>query len=116
MLNRNELFEKMLTDTLRIFMSYDESTIEELLQNPHLIVKEQVAKIFDLNVIIHSNDHNPPHFHVISNDYKINAKFSIKTGEFLMGEIDSKNIKRIKAFYISPKGKIIMEKVWNKRL
>ncbi|MGM9478029.1 DUF4160 domain-containing protein [Pedobacter sp. GSP4] len=31
--------------------------------------------------MIYSNDHLPPHFHVKSNDLKIDAKFLITTGE-----------------------------------
>ena len=51
-----------------------------------------------------------------SNDLKIDAKFLIENGEFLSGKINSKNLKKIKAFYRIPKTKIILEKIWNKRL
>ncbi|MEJ7738113.1 MAG: DUF4160 domain-containing protein [Chitinophagaceae bacterium] len=109
------ILEKILTDVLHIYMSYEDSVIEELLVEPTLVKKEQVKKIDHLEVVIHSNDHNPPHFHVRSNDFKIDAKFSIETGEYLSGEIGSKDLKRIKAYYKSPKTKIVMEKIWNKR-
>jgi hypothetical protein len=96
-------------------MNYDDATIDKLLINPNGVEKELVKKIDDLEVIIYSNDHNPPHFHVKARGKNIDAKFLIETGEFLSGEIDSKNLKRIRAFYLSPKTKIIMQLIWNKR-
>ena len=46
---------------------------------------------------------------------KINAKFKIENCELISGELSSKEIKKIIAFYNSPKTKIIMEKIWNKK-
>lgn len=100
---------------LQVYMSYDDSFIEVLLADPNRGIKQRVERIKDLNIIIYSNDHNPPHFHVKTNDCKINAKFLIENGEYLSGEINSKNLKRIKAFYDSPKTKLIMKKIWKKR-
>lgn len=111
-----DILEKILTDILQIYMNYDDSVIEELLIEPNLAKKERVDKIDGLEVIIHSNDHNPPHFHVKTRDKIIDAKFSIETGEYLSGEIDSKNLKRIRAYYNSPKTKAVMQIIWNKRL
>ena len=113
--NRIELFEKILADILQVIMSYDDAFINRLLVQPNLAIKEQIARINDLEIKIYSNDHNPPHFHVTTKNYNINAKFSIETGEFLSGEIDSKNLKRIKVFYNSPKTQIVLNKIWNKR-
>jgi len=111
----NDILEKALTDILQIYMTYEESVIEELLIEPNLVKKERVDKIKDLEVIIYSNDHNPPHFHVKTKGKKIDAKFLIETGEYISGEIDSKNLKRIKAYYNSPKTKTVMQIIWNKR-
>jgi len=110
-----DILEKALTHNLQIYFGYEESVIDELLINPDLVKKERVAKINDLEIIIFTNDHNPPHFHVKSKNKKIDAKFLIETGEFMSGEIDSKNKKIITAFYNSPKTKIIMQIIWNKR-
>jgi len=85
------------------------------LLEPNVVQKEGVAKIDDLEIIIYTNDHNPSHFHVKTRERNIDAKFSIETGEYLSGEVDSKNLKRIKAFYLSPKTKILLEIIWNKR-
>ena len=112
----NNILEKVLSDILQIYMNYDDSDIEELLIEPNLAKKERVDKIDGLEVIIHSNDHNPPHFHVKTKDKKIDAKFLIETGEYISGEIDSKNLKRIQAYYNSPKTKIVMQIIWSKRL
>lgn len=111
-----DILEKILTDILQIYMSYDDSFIEELLIEPNLVEKERVTKINDLEVIIYTNDHSPPHFHVKTKDKSIDAKFLIETGEYMSGEIDSKNRKRIKAYYNSPKTKIVMDMIWNKRI
>ena len=108
------ILEKIIEDTLRIFLGYDDRTIDILLEHPNFASKERIAKIEHLEVLIYSNDHLPPHFHVKSNDLKINAKFAIETGEYLSGEISSKDAKKIKAFYHSAKGKIVMQLVWNK--
>ena len=111
-----EILEKILTHLLQVYMNYDDEVIEELLIEPNLARKERVGKIEGLDVHIYTNDHNPPHFHVKTKDKTIDAKFSIETGEYLSGEIDSKNLKRIKAFYLSPKTKLVLQKVWDKRL
>ncbi len=111
----DNILEKALTDILQTYFGYEDSVIDELLINPDLKKKERVEKINDLEVIIYTNDHNPPHFHVKTKDNKIDAKFLIETGEYIGGEIDTKNLKKIKAFYNSPKTKIIMQLVWNKR-
>jgi hypothetical protein len=110
-----EIILKALTDVLQIYFNYDDATIDELLIEPNLVKKERVAKIDDLEIIIYTNDHNPPHFHVMTKERNVDAKFSIETGEYLSGEIDAKNKKRIKAFYLSPKAKMLLE-IWNKRL
>lgn len=110
------ILEKILADILQVYMNYEESVIDELLSQPDLARKERVCKIDGLEVIIHTNDHNPPHFHVKTRDKEIDAKFSIETGEYLSGVIDSKNLKRIRVFYNSPKTKIILQKVWDKRM
>jgi hypothetical protein len=112
----DNILEKVLTDILQTYMNYDDSVIEELLIEPNLVKKERVGKIDGLEVIIYTNDHNPPHFHVKSRGKNIDAKFLIETGEYISGEIDSKNLKRIQAYYNSPKTKIVMQIIWSKRV
>jgi len=62
-------------------------------------IKKLVDKINNLKIHIYSNDHNPPHFHVLTDN--INASFNIKTGELIKGSIDPKDQKRINYFYES---------------
>ena len=109
-----DILEKIITDTLRIYLGYDDQTIQFLLDNPNSTSKERIEKIEHLEVWIYSNDHLPPHFHVKSNDLKIDAKFLINTGDYLTGEISSKDKKKVQAFYKSQKGKTILEMIWKK--
>jgi hypothetical protein len=110
------IFEKVLVSELSYYLALDDIILERCLRDSNLVYKERVNKIDDLEILIYSNDHNPPHFHVKSNDLKINAKFTIDSCELISGIANSKQIKRIKAFHLSPKGRILMEAIWNKRL
>lgn len=110
-----DIMEKILKDLLTYYLGLDDISLEKHLKEANLATKERVATINDLQIIIYSNDHNPPHFHVKSKDLKINAKFAIEKFKLLSGEISSKNLKKIKAFYLSPKGKIVLSTIWNKR-
>lgn len=110
----DDILLRAITDTLKTYLSYEDSYIEFLLENHNYFEKERVETIDNLEVIIYPNDHNPPHFHVKSKDLKIDAKFLIETGELYKGEISSKDLKKIKAFYQGPKGKILMGIIWKK--
>ena len=111
----NEILAKILTDLINQYWSYTDQQIDVMLQIKGYEIKEKVGRINDLNVIIYSNDHNPPHFHVISNDKKIDAKFTIENCEKISGELNSKQLRKIRAFYESPKTQILMEKILNKK-
>jgi hypothetical protein len=87
----SDIYEKILTDHLHTFLSYEDDIIDELLFNPNLAIKERVKKIENLEIIIYSNDHTPPHFHIKSNDFKINAKFLLKRANTSAGKLDQKN-------------------------
>ncbi|MFN6075782.1 MAG: DUF4160 domain-containing protein [Fluviicola sp.] len=107
--------EIILKDLLNYYLGLDDISLELHLKEINTATKERVATIDDLQVIIYSNDHNPPHFHVKTKNLQIDDKFKIEDCELISGEISSKNLKKIKAFYISPKGKIVLESIWNKR-
>ncbi|MBE3123024.1 MAG: DUF4160 domain-containing protein [Thermoplasmata archaeon] len=108
--------ERILADLLAYYLGLDDISLEKHLKEVNLATKERVQKIDNLEVRIYSNDHTPPHFHVKSKDMKIDAKFSIEKCELLSGEISSKNLKKINAFYQSPKGKLVLETIWKKRI
>ena len=112
---KTEIFEIILEPILESFMNIDFDFENKSLLIHNIETKERVATIRKMKILIYSNDHNPPHFHVISNDNTINAKFTIDTCELLSGKIDYKDIKRIKAFHKHPKTVIVMEKIWSKR-
>lgn len=111
-----KIFEKILADTLKDYLLLSDSEIEILLKLPECGIKERLGTIQDLQVIIYSNDHNPSHFHVKTKDLNINAKFKIEDCSLISGEISRKDMKKIKAFHLSPKGKVLMEKIWNKKI
>jgi hypothetical protein len=71
-------------------------------------IKKLVDRINNLKIIIHPRDHNPPHFHVLTDN--INASFSIHTGELIKGTIDPKDQKRIKYFYDNQKEHLL--EIW----
>lgn len=91
---KQDIMEKILTDFLAYYLGLDDISLERHLREENLATKERVQTINNLEVIIHSNDHNPPHFHIKSKDLQINAKFSIEKCELLKGEISAKNLKK----------------------
>lgn len=70
-----------------------------------------IESINHLYFVIRLNDHNPPHFHVLSKDRNINASFRISDGALWKGKINNKDRSRIKYFFDNNKDKLI--KYWN---
>lgn len=112
---KTEIFEKILEPVLDNFMNVDFDFENKSLLIDNVDIKERIATIRKMKIVIYSNDHNPPHFHVISSDNSVNAKFTIDTCELISGTISSKDIKRIQAFHRHPKTVIVLERIWNKR-
>ncbi|TSE03931.1 DUF4160 domain-containing protein [Aquimarina algiphila] len=104
-----EIFEKILTPILNAYFNEKIESIEKV-----IIDKERIGTVNNMEIRIYPNDHNPPHFHVISRDKKVNAKFKIENCNYISGEISGKEKRRIKSFYNDPKTIIVMTKVWNK--
>lgn len=111
---QDDILIKILEDELLIYLNYDDETINFLLEHPSVSIKERIGTVKDMKIIVYPNDHQPPHFHVKSNDHQIDAKFLIENCELIKGEISARNRKCIEAFWISEKGKIILERVWKK--
>lgn len=109
-----KIFEKILEDLLKYYLGLDDTSLVKHLNEPTLATKERVTTINDLQVKIYPNDHIPPHFHVVSKNQEIDAKFKIENCELISGSMSSKNLKKIKAFYEGTKGKAVLEKIWNK--
>jgi hypothetical protein len=77
-----------------------------------LEIKQLVERVRNLKIHIYSNEHNPPHFHVVSNCKTINAVFDLRTGVFLKGEINGKDERRVEYYHSQVKEKLI--EYWNK--
>jgi len=108
---KKDINEIVLKPILERYFSED---LEILLQG--IETRERIATLGKMQIIIYSNDHNPPHFHVKSRDGEIDAKFKIENGEYISGNINSNGKKRINAFYNDIKVKLRMKSIWNKRI
>jgi len=100
--SQNEVYGKIFSDLLNKYWQYSDDIIDTMLKIPGYEVKQLIEKVDDLIVVIYTNDHNPPHFHVVNKDKTINAKFKIENGDLISGKLTSKQLKKIKAFYQSP--------------
>jgi len=102
--------EKILGPILEYYMA---APYEDVVKN--IIGKERVGNVKNMQIVIYSNDHDPPHFHVMSKDKSVDAKFTIADCTYLSGEIGSKDIKRINAFHADMKTQVIMKMIWDKK-
>ena len=113
-LNRDELFASILTPILEYYFNIP--NIDKIEKG--LIIKDRFETVRNMQIIVYSNDHIPPHFHVKSKNGEINAKFKIENCEYISGKIENKDAKRIKAFYNDVKTQVVKDKlmaIWNKR-
>ena len=72
-------------------------------------IRQLVARVNGLKIVINSNEHPPPHFHVTSPN--VNASFSIEGCEKLEGSIRSQDLRKIK--YWHQHAKPLLIDVWN---
>ena len=66
------------------------------------VIKAHIASHKGMEIVIHSNDHTPPHFHVISIQRGFNARFCLETQEFIsnkFGDISGNEKRAIKKFF-----------------
>lgn len=101
----------ILTPVLERYFNNDGQRVSHQIE-----IRDRVSTMGKMQLIIYSNDHNPPHFHVKSNDRKVDAKFKIENCEYISGKIDSKDLKKVVNFYNDPKVKSRMVSIWNKRV
>lgn len=111
---KTDILQNVLRNLLCYYLNLDDSEVDLTLLQPNLGIKERVDTIDNLQVIIYSNDHDPPHFHVLTKDLRVDAKFKIENCELLSGTIGAKDLKKIRAFYLSTKGRMILETIWKK--
>jgi len=65
-------------------------------------IKRCIGRTGDLRVEIYAGDHDADHFHVVSKQRKINARFNMETLEYIdtkWGKIKRDDIKKIKNFF-----------------
>ena len=71
--------------------------------------KQLVDRVYGLKIIIFSDEHPPPHFHVKSPN--VNASFIIENCEMLEGEISNRDYAKIKYWHRHFKPTLIQ--IWN---
>ena len=109
------ILEKALAKEIGYFISMSDIDLEKHVTNSR--IKQRVAKLGEYEVHIYSRDHNPPHFHVISKDRSLNARFRIEDGSLMSqhGDLRSGVLKRINTWYCDIKTQTILKTVWGKR-
>lgn len=100
--------EQILTPILEVYFNLP---IEILELNS---IKERVETIRNIQIYIYPNDHNPPHFHVISKDKTVNAKFTLNDCTLISGTINNKDKKRVELFFANIKTQKVLEMIWRK--
>lgn len=105
-----EKLEKILLPRLENFIAMPYEKLPSIIGYE---IRENIGSLNSMHLKIYTNDHNPPHFHVISKDGRIDAKFTIDTCEQIAGVISSKDIVRIRNYWEFQKN--FIEKIWNKR-
>ncbi len=72
--------------------------------------KQLVDKVRGIKIEIYSNEHPPPHFHIVGNGLK--ATLALYDGRVLENNgFSSRDIKRVQDWFVNAKGKLI--DVWN---
>ena len=66
--------------------------------------------LFGIQIVIHSNEHNPPHIHAFYGGSE--ALFYILNGEMYLGEIPYKQARIVKKFILTYKENLLDE--WNR--
>lgn len=56
----------------------------------------EVCRFFGIIIQMFGNDHNPPHFHVIYNEYR--AIIEIESGEIMEGSIPVRQLKYVQVW------------------
>jgi len=65
----------------------------------------EICRFFGIVIQMFGNDHNPPHFHVIYNEFR--AIIEIESGDILQGDLPSKQLKFVQVWCIIHKEELI---------
>ncbi len=66
------------------------------------LIKRRITSVGGLEIYVYPQDHDPPHFHVVSKQRKIDARFHLETLEVISmkrGEIRQKETRQIQDFF-----------------
>ena len=81
-------------------------------------IRQYVSKTDGLEIHVYPKDHqHQEHYHVISKQRSINARFNTKTHQLIStksGRISQKNIKKIQAFFQDPNNAKLLAEIVNK--
>ncbi|BCA79061.1 DUF4160 domain-containing protein [Desulfuromonas sp. AOP6] len=77
-------------------------------RDPHMLEKLVVC-VRGVKIEIYSDEHAPPHFHVVHNSEK--SSFDIENGNHIEGDLKRKDQKVVQAWH--SKNKETLKKVWN---
>lgn len=56
----------------------------------------EISRFYGIIIQMFGNDHNPPHFHAIYNEYRV--LIEIETGEVLQGSLPTKQLKYVQVW------------------
>jgi len=92
--------------------------LQELLSGPYAVwpngqlicIKVLVERVNDLRIEIRPNDHPPPHFHVLGQNFDVS--FEIESGDLRKGRIDPSHFQKVKWWYTHAKPKL--SEIWLK--
>jgi hypothetical protein len=96
-------------DRLRKRLEYFLSTTDVSPEGYVVERRKLVAQVNNLKILIHPNEHPPPHFHVKADS--LDASFEILTCRKLKGEISGQDLKRVIAFHRSSRDLLV--ETWN---
>ena len=74
-------------------------------------IKQLVKRVDGLKIEIYSNEHPPPHFHVITSDSK--ASFRLDNCELIEGSLTSKQKRKVEYWFNEMNAKKALISVWN---
>ena len=72
-------------------------------------IRHEVDRVKNLKIHVYSNEHPPPHFHVIAEN--LNASFTIEDCSHIEGEIAPSRIRLIKHWH--KESRTLLVKKWN---
>ena len=74
--------------------------------------KETVARIEGMKIEIYSNEHPPPHFHVVAPDYR--ASFTLDSCRLIEGSMPSRQRRKVEYWFHKMNAKAALVSVWNR--